>query len=86
MPSTTAQIAAAFCALESERPDPICHDPWARALAGDAFDEGGFDAKYGPGFGVHYLSPVGAVRLELANGVSENGGDWRLVVNIGAEF
>ena len=62
---------------------------WRGALfidAGDAFDEGGFDAKYGPGFGVHYLSPVGAVRLELANGVSENGGDWRLVVNIGAEF
>lgn len=54
--------------------------------AGDAFDEGDFDAKYGPGFGVHYISPVGAVRLELANGVSQNGGDWRLVVNIGAEF
>jgi len=62
---------------------------WRGALfvdAGDAFDGGNFDAKYGPGFGVHYLSPVGAVRLELANGVSENGGDWRLVVNIGAEF
>lgn len=62
---------------------------WRGALfvdAGDAFEDGNFEAKYGPGFGVHYLSPVGAVRLELANGVSENRGDWRLVFNIGAEF
>jgi translocation and assembly module TamA len=54
--------------------------------AGDAFDQGDFDAKYSPGFGVHYISPVGAVRVDLANGVSENSGDWRLNVNIGAEF
>ncbi|MCP5163962.1 MAG: outer membrane protein assembly factor [Pseudomonadales bacterium] len=54
--------------------------------AGDAFNEGEFDAMFGPGFGIHYISPVGAVRVELANGVSENSGQWRLVVNIGAEF
>lgn len=54
--------------------------------AGDAFDEDDMDLKFGPGFGVHYMSPVGAVRLELANGVSENSGGWRVHVNIGAEF
>jgi len=62
---------------------------WRGALfvdAGDAFESGDFDAKFGPGFGVHYISPVGAVRIELANGVSENSGGWRLHVNIGAEF
>jgi translocation and assembly module TamA len=62
---------------------------WRGALfvdAGDAFDSADMDLKYGPGFGVHYISPVGAVRLDLANGVSENGGDWRIHVTIGAEF
>ena len=64
-------------------------DNWRGALfmdAGDAFDSDDMDLKYGPGFGVHYISPVGAVRLDLANGVSENNGDWRVHVTIGAEF
>lgn len=64
-------------------------DNWRGALfidAGDAFDSEDMDLKYGPGFGVHYISPVGAVRLDLANGVSENNGDWRVHVTIGAEF
>ncbi|MDP5053373.1 MAG: autotransporter assembly complex protein TamA, partial [Congregibacter sp.] len=62
---------------------------WRGALfvdAGDAFDSGDFNANVGIGFGVHYLSPVGALRLELANPVSESGGSWRVHINIGAEF
>jgi translocation and assembly module TamA len=54
--------------------------------AGDAFDDGEFDLHYGSGFGVHYISPVGAIRLELANDLSEDDNSWRLHLNIGAEF
>ena len=62
---------------------------WRGAIfvdAGDAFDSGNFDMKVGPGFGVHYISPVGAVRLEFANSASEDNPSWRMVFNIGAEF
>ncbi len=54
--------------------------------AGDAFDSSDFDLKLGPGFGIHYMSPVGAVRLEFANSVSDPDPAWRMVLNIGAEF
>lgn len=53
---------------------------------GDAFDSGDFDMNVGPGFGIHYISPVGAVRLEFANSVSDDDPSWRMVLNIGAEF
>lgn len=62
---------------------------WRGALfvdAGDAFDAGEFDWNVGTGFGIHYISPVGAIRLELARDASENDPDWRLHFNIGAEF
>jgi translocation and assembly module TamA len=53
---------------------------------GDAFDDSDFDAHYGAGFGLHYLSPVGAIRLELARDISERDPSWTLHFNIGAEF
>ena len=65
------------------------NDTWRGAIfadAGDAFDEGEFRAHYGAGFGVHYMSPVGAIRLELANNLSEDDPSWRIHLNIGAEF
>ncbi len=54
--------------------------------AGDAFDLSEFNVNIGPGFGIHYISPVGAVRLEFANSVSDDDPSWRMVLNIGAEF
>jgi translocation and assembly module TamA len=62
---------------------------WRGAIfvdGGDAFDSGDFDMNVGPGFGIHYMSPVGAVRLEFANSASDDNPSWRLVFNIGAEF
>ncbi|KZX60130.1 hypothetical protein A3709_12565 [Halioglobus sp. HI00S01] len=64
-------------------------EQWRAALfvdAGDAFDEGEFDANVGVGFGVHYITPVGAVRLDLANPVTEDDPSWRVHLSIGAEF
>lgn len=65
------------------------NDNWRAALfadGGDAFDEGNFDAKYAAGFGVHYMTAVGAIKLELANSLSEDDPSWRIHVNVGAEF
>lgn len=62
---------------------------WRGALfvdAGDAFNEGDFDGKVGAGFGVHYITRVGAIRVEVANSLSENDQDWQLHLTIGAEF
>lgn len=64
-------------------------DNWRGAVfidAGDAFDDGRFKANYGAGVGLHYLTPVGAVKLEVANSVSEDDPSWMLHINIGAEF
>ncbi len=65
------------------------NENWRGALfadGGDAFDEGEFDANYALGFGVHYMTPVGAIKLELANSISEDDPSWRFHINIGAEF
>ena len=53
--------------------------------AGNAFNGSDFDPVVGAGFGVHYISPVGPVRLDLANAISEGDG-WRIHFTIGAEF
>ncbi len=53
---------------------------------GDAYDEGEFDWNYGAGFGVHYLTQVGAIRLEMANPLSKDNPSWRFHLAIGAEF
>jgi translocation and assembly module TamA len=53
---------------------------------GNAFNGDHFNAVVGAGFGVHYVSPVGAVRVDLGNPVSEDAGDWRVHITMGAEF
>lgn len=65
------------------------NETWRGALfvdGGDAFDGGEFDLNYGAGFGVHYLTQVGAIRLELANPISKDDPSWRVHFAIGAEF
>jgi translocation and assembly module TamA len=64
-------------------------DTWRGALfadGGDAFDDGEFDVNYGAGAGIHYISSVGAIRLEIANSLSDDNPDWRLHVTVGVEF
>ena len=62
---------------------------WRAALfidAGNAFNAGDFDPVVGAGIGVHFVSPVGAVRVDFGNSVSENSSTWRVHLNLGAEF
>ncbi|MBT5007124.1 MAG: outer membrane protein assembly factor [Halieaceae bacterium] len=54
--------------------------------AGDAFDEGDFEGNVGAGFGVHYVTQVGAIRLDIANPVTDDDPSWRIHLAIGAEF
>ena len=53
--------------------------------AGNAYNGSDFDPVVGAGLGLHYISPVGPVRLDIANSVSEDQ-DWRIHFTIGAEF
>ncbi len=65
------------------------NDTWRAAVfvdSGNAFNGSHFNAVTGAGFGVHYLSPVGAIRLDVANSVSEDDPSWRVHLTIGAEF
>lgn len=64
-------------------------ETWRGALfvdGGDAFVDSDFSMNAGVGIGVHYLTPIGAIRIEVANPVTESDGDWRLHINIGAEL
>jgi len=64
-------------------------DSWRLAVfadAGDAFLGDKPDFKVGAGFGIHFLTPVGALKFEVANSVSEANPDWRIHINIGAEL
>ena len=62
---------------------------WRVALfadGGDAFVDDAFDMNVGVGLGVHYLSPVGALRFEIAEPVTDDELGFRVHINIGAEF
>jgi translocation and assembly module TamA len=64
-------------------------ESWRAAVfvdAGDAFVDSDFNLNVGVGIGLHYLTPVGAIRIEIANPVSESDGSWRFHINIGAEL
>ena len=65
------------------------NENWRGAVfvdGGDAYDKSQFEWNYAAGFGVHYLTQVGAIRLELANPISEDDPSWRFHLAIGAEF
>ncbi|MCP4469094.1 MAG: outer membrane protein assembly factor [Gammaproteobacteria bacterium] len=54
--------------------------------AGNAFESFGDDLEQGAGFGLRWKSPVGPVRIDLANAISTDNKDWRLHVNIGPDL
>ncbi len=65
------------------------NETWRGALFVDAGSvHTGDKAKlvYGVGPGIHYMSPVGAIRLNLGYNISEDDPSWRIHLAIGAEF
>ena len=61
---------------------------WGFALfydAGNAIEEFNEKLERGAGFGVRWKSPIGPVRIDLANSISQDR-DWRLHINIGPDL
>ncbi len=64
------------------------NDRWGLALfadAGNALEDFSDDLEQGVGFGLRWKSPIGPVRIDLANTISDNE-DWRLHINIGPDL
>ena len=65
------------------------NNKWRLALfsdGGSVTNNNEFDPVYSVGTGVHYMSPVGAVKFDVAYGVDDNDKHWRIHINLGAEF
>lgn len=60
---------------------------WATFIdAGDAF-QNHIDPKIGAGFGLHWISPVGPIKFDVAHGFNDDYGDTvRVHLIVGAEF
>ncbi|WP_426357995.1 autotransporter assembly complex protein TamA [Pseudocolwellia sp. HL-MZ19] len=52
---------------------------------GSSFDTG-FQRSYSVGPGIHYISPIGAIKLDLGYSLSEDSPSWRIHLNLGAEL
>ena len=65
------------------------HSKWGVAVfldAGNAIDDLKDDLEQGAGFGVRWKSPVGPVRVDLANAISSDELGWRLHISIGPDL
>ncbi len=63
-------------------------DRWGVALfydVGNAIDDFGDELEEGAGLGVRWKSPVGPVRIDFGNAISDNG-NWRLHILIGPDL
>ena len=64
-------------------------DKWRMSLfsdGGSVANKGEFEPVYSLGTGIHYLSPIGAIKFDLAHGVDGDDSQWRLHFNLGAEL
>jgi translocation and assembly module TamA len=62
---------------------------WRFALfsdGGSVTNKDELNPVYSIGSGIHYLSPVGAVKLDFAYGISDENEGWRIHLNLGAEL
>ncbi|NQY49032.1 MAG: outer membrane protein assembly factor [Colwellia sp.] len=68
------------------------NNKWRVALfsdGGSAANKGEFEPVYSFGTGLHYISPVGAIKVDVAYGINEHDNkdnSWRLHISIGAEL
>lgn len=64
-------------------------EQWRGALfidGGSVTNHAQLDPTYGIGTGIHYISPVGAIRLDFGYSVSEESPSWRIHFTLGAEL
>lgn len=65
------------------------NDRWGAAVfadAGNAIDDIEADLEQGVGFGMRWKSPIGPVRVDIANAISAVDRPWRLHINIGPDL
>lgn len=80
-------VGGKLLAIASAEYQYYLYDNWRVALftdAGNAFNRGDFELKQSVGTGLHWLSPVGAIRLEVAYGIDED--NPRFHISMGAEL
>ncbi len=69
--------------------DHYFNDRWGVAVfldAGNAINSLEDDLEQGAGFGLRWKSPVGPVRIDIANAISTADKDWRLHISIGPDL
>ncbi len=62
---------------------------WAAALfldAGNAIDNINDPLEQGAGLGVRWQTPIGPVRIDIANAITDDDRPWRLHINIGPDL
>jgi len=62
---------------------------WDLALfydVGNAFDNDEFELKHGAGVGIHWISPIGPIRIDVAYGLEDEEGGLRLHINMGPDL
>ena len=62
---------------------------WGAAVfydAGNAIDDFKDDLERGAGIGLRWKSPVGTVRIDFANAISQDNHPWRIHINIGPDL
>jgi translocation and assembly module TamA len=65
------------------------HEKWRAAIfldGGSVYKKDKFKAVYSVGPGIHYMSPIGAIRLYLGYSLSKDNPSWRIHFNLGAEL
>ncbi len=65
------------------------NDRWGVAVfidAGNAIDDLREKLEQGAGFGMRWKSPIGPVRIDLANAITADNHPWRLHINIGPDL
>jgi len=65
------------------------NDKWRLALfsdGGSVTNKDEFEPVYSIGSGIHYLSPVGAVKFDFAYGIDNDDKGWRIHITLGAEL
>ncbi|MGM0630905.1 MAG: autotransporter assembly complex protein TamA [Pseudomonadota bacterium] len=82
-------IGGRYLAVASAEIDYRFKDNWRVALftdIGNAMIEPNEKLKQSVGFGVRWISPIGSVRLDLAQAIDEPGKPWRLHFTLGPDL
>ena len=82
-------IGGQYLATASIELDYLIKPKWRIASfldAGNAFGTGNEAVEYSIGAGIRWLTPIGPVRLDFANAISEENKPWRIHFTIGPDL